>query len=70
MIYICPTCNKEFDTEDKVSKHFLRCWKKDNPHHKSKPAPRSENITTTTMSDDMVNFFASLEGDGEECTKL
>ena len=69
MIYICPTFNKEFDIEDKISKHFLQCWKKDNPHHKSKPAPRSENITTTKMSDDMTNFFASLEGDREECTK-
>lgn len=69
MVYICPTCNKEFDTEDKISKHFLQCWKKNNLHHKSKHAPCSENITTTKMNDDIANFFASLEGDGKECTK-
>ena len=64
MIYICPTCNKEFDTEDKISKHFLKCWKKDNPHHKSKPAPQSENIMITEMSSEMVDFFNSFK-DGE-----
>lgn len=69
MIYICPTCNKEFDTEEKVSKHFLKCWKDANPHHKSKPAPRSEDIVTSEMNSDMADFFASLKGDSEECTK-
>lgn len=63
MKYICPTCNKEFDTDEEVSKHFLKCWKDNNPHHKSKPAPRSEDINTSEISDDIANFFASLKGE-------
>jgi len=63
MIYICPTCGKEFDTEEKVSAHFLRCWKTNNPHHKSKPAPRSENIITSEANADIKAFFTSLKGE-------
>ena len=69
MIYTCPTCNKEFNTEDKISKHFLQCWKKNNPHHKSKPAPRGEDVVTSKMNSDMEDFFTSLKGDDKECTK-
>ena len=63
MTYICPTCKKEFETEEEVSAHFLKCWKEQNPHYKSKPAPRSENITTTEVSKDILDFFASLKGE-------
>ena len=67
MKYICPTCNKEFDIEEEVSKHFLKCWKDNNPRHKSKPAPRSKDINTIEMNNDMMQFFASLgEGDKNE----
>lgn len=67
MKYICPTCCKEFDTKEDVSKHFLKCWKDNNPHHKSKPAPRSEDINITEISDDIADFFSSLErGDNNE----
>ena len=67
MKYICPTCSKEFDTKEDVSKHFLKCWKDNNPHHKSKPAPRSEDINTTEISDDIADFFSSFErGDNNE----
>ena len=60
MIYICPTCNKEFNIEEEVIKHFLKCWKEQNPHHKSKPAPRSEDISINEVSDDILNFFNSF----------
>jgi len=63
MKYICPTCNKEFDIEEEVSKHFLKCWKDNNPHHESKPAPRSEDINIRTVNNEIVNFFNSLQGD-------
>jgi len=63
MKYICPTCNKEFDMEKEVSKHFLKCWKNNNPKHKSKPAPHSENITTVEINKDMIQFFNSLQGE-------
>lgn len=69
MKYICPICNKEFLKEEEISKHFLKCWKNSNPHHKSKDAPHSEDIITSEMNNDMADFFASLERDGEQCTK-
>lgn len=62
MIYICPTCNKEYDNEEEMSKHFLKCWKDNNPHHKSQPAPRSEDINVREINNDMRDFFISLEG--------
>ena len=63
MIYICPDCGKEYETEQDITKHFMKCWKDNNPHHKSKPAPRSEDITTREMGDDVAKFFALLEGE-------
>lgn len=59
-MFICPTCAKEFNTEDVIQKHFLACWKEQHPYHKSKPAPRSENIITREISNDVINFFNSL----------
>ena len=56
-MFICPTCSKQFDTDDALVKHFLRCWKEQNPNHKSKSAPRSEDINTREISDDILNFF-------------
>ena len=61
MIYICPTCGKELDSEEETTKHFLKCWKENNPHHKSKPAPRSEDITMIEVNEDVKKFFASLQ---------
>ena len=60
MIYICPTCGKEYTSEQDVSKHFLKCWKDNNPHHKSKSAPRSADIHTSTVNDDVAQFFKSF----------
>jgi hypothetical protein len=59
-MFICPTCNKEFNTEQDIQKHFLLCWKEQHPYHQSKSAPRGENITTRKVNDDIMNFFEGL----------
>jgi len=59
-MFICPTCNKEFDTEGNIQKHFLSCWKEHHSYHKSKSAPHSEDIETREVSEDIANFFNSL----------
>ena len=59
-MYICPACHKEFIEEEKLTKHFLSCWKEKHPYHKSKSAPRSEDIETREVSNDIANFFSSL----------
>lgn len=59
-MYICPLCKKEFNKEDNMKSHLLQCWKEQHPYHKSKPAPRSENIITREISNDVINFFNSL----------
>lgn len=60
MVYICPTCGKEFDIESKIQKHFLQCWKEQHPYHKSKDAPRGKDVTTREVNDDVMNFFNSF----------
>lgn len=59
-MFICPTCNKEFNTELAIQKHFLSCWKEKHPYHKSKSAPRSKDIITKEVNDDIMNFFERL----------
>jgi len=59
-MFICPTCGKEFHTEDLIRSHFLSCWKEQHPYHKSKDAPHSADITTREVSDGMMNFFESI----------
>lgn len=59
-MYICPTCSREFSSENKIIKHFSTCWKDMHPGHVSKEAPRSENIITKTVSNDIMNFFNSF----------
>lgn len=56
-MYICPACNQKFDKEDILVKHFLKCWKDKNPCHQSKLAPRSEDINTREVGDDILDFF-------------
>ena len=56
-MYICPTCNKEFPTEDSVVKQYLKCWQEKSPCHKSKSAPRSEPITVRKVSPEVLNLF-------------
>lgn len=60
-MYICPTCQKEFSTENEVSKHFLNCWKEKNPNHKSNPAPRSEDVVVRQLDNDIADFFSSFQ---------
>ena len=60
-MYICPTCNKGFKKEEIFTKHFLKCWKEEHPYHKSKPAPRSEDINTREDNEDILNFFNSFK---------
>lgn len=60
-MYICPTCNKEFDTEELITKHYLKCWKEKYPTHQSKSAPRSEDINTRKINNDILNFFNSFQ---------
>jgi len=59
-MFICPTCNKEFYTEQAIQKHFLSCWKEKHPYHKSKSAPHSEDIETREINEDIMNFFKGL----------
>ena len=60
-MYICPTCNQEFATEEILVKHMSKCWKEKNSHLKSKPAPRSEDINTREINNDIANFFNSFK---------
>ena len=60
-MYICPVCNLEFKIEQSIQKHFLACWKEEHPFHKSKDAPRSKNITTREINEDVTQFFNSFK---------
>lgn len=59
-MFICPACSEEFNSERAMREHFLQCWKEIHPFHQSKSAPRSEDIVTKKVSDDITNFFNSL----------
>ena len=56
-MYICPTCGKQFEMEEALVKHMSKCWREKNPTHKSKPAPRSEDINTNEINEEVANFF-------------
>ena len=60
-MYICPTCGKQFEKEEALAKHYLACWKEQHPYHKSKPAPRSEDINPRTSNSEIENFFNSFK---------
>lgn len=60
-MYICLTCLKEFNTEEKMKKHFLPCWKEHNPNHHNGSAPRGLDVETIEVSNDVINFFDSLK---------
>lgn len=59
-MYICPVCQKGFNAENKVVKHYLSCWKYHNPNHKSIPAPHSEDIIKVEIDNDTLKFFESF----------
>lgn len=61
-MYICPTCKKEYLTEEEIKKHSMACWRKTNPHYKSKEAPQGETIITKKINDNILNFFNSFKG--------
>lgn len=61
-MFICPTCGKQFEIEDVLTKHFLKCWKEQHPYHQSKSAPRSEDINTREVSNEILDFFGSFGG--------
>lgn len=60
-MYICPTCGKTFQEEEVLTKHFLKCWKEEHPYHKSKSAPRSEDVNMRQASNDMLAFFEGFK---------
>ena len=59
-MYICPICKKEFEKEESIRSHYLSCWKKTHPVHKSKSAPRSKDVITRRENNDITNFFKGL----------
>lgn len=58
---ICPECNRGFETEKDIVKHFSICWKYNHPHHKSAPAPHIEDIEIRQINADIMNFFNSFK---------
>lgn len=68
-MYICPTCGKEFPTEEKIKKHSLACWRKANPHYKSKTPPQGETIITKKVDNNILDFFNSLRKDEQYDSK-
>lgn len=54
---ICPVCKRKISSEQVAVRHYLACWKENNPYHTSKEAPHSENITTRSINSDVDAFF-------------
>lgn len=68
-MFICPTCNKKCATKEEIKKHSMACWRKANPHYKSKSAPQGETITTKEVDNDILNFFNSFKRSGQNDSK-
>ena len=62
-MYICPICNREFETEEKIKKHNLACWRRANPYYRSKTPPQGETIITKTTNENVLDFFNSFKKD-------
>ena len=60
-MYICPICKKAYQSDTIVAKCFMRCWKEQNPNHKSKEAPRSDDIINRQCNNEMINFFSQFQ---------
>lgn len=62
-MYICPVCKCEFEDEkeSRMARHFLKCWKENNPNHKSNTIEPSETIETREVNNDVMNFFKDLQ---------
>lgn len=59
-MFICPICKREYEKEESVVKCLSRCYKETHPYQKSKPAPKSEDIITREVNDDIAAFFNSF----------
>lgn len=61
-MYICPICKCEFEDEkeSRMSRHFLKCWKENNPNYKTNSIEPSETIETRKENKDIMDFFANL----------
>lgn len=59
-MYICPTCNRNFENEDAIRKHFLNCWKEQHPYHQSTSAPHTEDVIIREVDDNVLDFFAKM----------
>jgi hypothetical protein len=59
-MFICPICKREYEKEEMVVKCLSRCYREKHPNQKSKPAPKSEDITTREVSNDILTFFNSF----------
>lgn len=64
-MYICPICKRECSTEEEIKKHSNRCWRKANPHYKSKTAPRGETIVNRKIDNTIADFFNTFNKDGD-----
>ena len=62
-MYICPICKCEFEDEkeSRMSIHFLKCWKENNPNHKTNSIEPSETIETRKENKDITDFFTNLQ---------
>lgn len=60
-MYICPTCGRTFGKEEGIQKHFLSCWREQHPGHKSKAAPRGEDIIISDTPNSVFDFFNSFK---------
>ena len=61
-MFICPVCKTQYKTEEAVAKCFLRCWKQQNPNHKSNEAPHSDDVVVRRVNTEMEDFFNGLKG--------
>ena len=62
-MYICPMCKCEFEDEkeSRMARHFLKCWKENNPNHKTNNIEPSETIETRKENKGITDFFANLQ---------
>lgn len=60
-MYICPICGKKYLTEKEIKKHSNACWKKENPHYRSKKSIQKDTIITKNINKDMLDFFKSFK---------
>lgn len=68
-MYICPTCNKKCATEEEIVKHSNSCWRRANPHYKSKTPPQGETVVTKEVDNDIMNFFNSFKEVKQDVSK-